>query len=55
MGEIGLKLIPMLERRLLGPLGLSGSVASVPWTHSFSYTVVFMVVSATFHPLTTLA
>ena len=36
MGGMGLIFTPVLVRRLLGPLGLSGSMTSTSWTHSYS-------------------
>ena len=35
MGGMGLIFTPVLVRRLLGPLGLSGSMISTLWTHSY--------------------
>ena len=36
MGDMGLKLAPVLERRPLGPLGLSGAMAGTSLIHSYS-------------------
>ena len=34
MGGMDLVFTPMLVRRILGPLGLSGSMTSTSWTYS---------------------
>ena len=34
MEGMGLKLTPVVVRRLLGPLGMFGSMAGNSWTHS---------------------
>ena len=36
MGGMGLKLAPVLVRRLLGPLGLFGPTADASWTYGYS-------------------
>ena len=36
MKSMGLKLAPVLVRYLLGPLGLSGPIAGISWTHSYA-------------------
>ena len=36
MGGMDLKLVPVLVRHLLGPLGLSRPKAETSWTHSYS-------------------
>ena len=36
MGGMGLIFTPVLVRRLLGPLSLSGAMTSTYWIHSYS-------------------
>ena len=36
MGGMGLKMVPMLVRHLLGSPGLSGPIAGAFWTHDYS-------------------
>ena len=53
MGGMGQKLTTMLMRKnLLGPIGLSGLIAKVSWTHSYILNRVFHFCHLPLHPIT---